>query len=317
MSAQAQADAPASLYYHRDHLGSVTVVTDASGAAVAAPVSYRVWGETDGAASPPSEFGYHGMRRAAGLYDYGARWYDPAIARFVQPDPVIADPYDPQGLGRYAYVRNDPVGRIDPTGAFSFRFNAWAGQIDPYGFTGISVGFDYGGGSWSVRGSASVRGVQVASAQIVQLAQAINEISRIGAFQLFSAIGVGALRPPLDSPPGDAEQLLTGPGSSPYLGNDVLAREEKVARGSPPFRRERWRESICADRMFALDVVDHRGDRTLEGAGGGTTRSGARNSRWRRSSRRARRAAASTTSGSPTTSACSGPGGRYVRGMGQ
>lgn len=231
--AEAQGSEAASLYYHRDHLGSITAVTDATGAALATPIAYRAWGETEAGATPPGELGYHGMRRAAGLYDYGARWYDPAIARFVQPDPVIADPHDPQGLGRYAYVRNDPVGRVDPTGAFSFSFNAWAGQVDPYGFTGIRVGFDYGGGSWSVRGSASVRGVQVASAQIVQLAQAIHEISRIGAFQFFNAIGVDAASA-AGQPAWTTPNFLTGPGLR-HPEAVASARDAKVLAGLHPF----------------------------------------------------------------------------------
>lgn len=47
---------------------------------------------------------------------YGARYYDPALARFVQPDTIVPNPLDPQSLNRYSYVRNNPVNRIDPTG---------------------------------------------------------------------------------------------------------------------------------------------------------------------------------------------------------
>lgn len=253
-AAHAQAGAPASLYYHRDHLGGVTLVTDRSGAAQAAPISYRAWGATADGGPPPSAFGHHGMRHTAGLYDFGARWYDPAIARFVQPDPVIANPYDPQGLGRYAYVRNDPVGRIDPTGAASFHFNVWAGQVDPYGFTGISIGFSYGGGNWSLRGSASVRGVQVASAQIVDLARAINEVSRVGAFQLFGATGITGA-PAVD-------RGAAGAAPSQYLSRKVLAREAKVLAALHPVVADLAREHLALMRMLALDVALISGGRT-------------------------------------------------------
>jgi RHS repeat-associated protein len=54
---------------------------------------------------------------AGGIYDYGARFYDPALGRFLQPDASVPDPLSPQSLDRYSYVRNNPLGRIDPTGS--------------------------------------------------------------------------------------------------------------------------------------------------------------------------------------------------------
>ena len=51
-----------------------------------------------------------------GLYDYGARWYDPVIGRFIQADTIIPDPGDPQSLNRYSYVSNNPLKYTDPTG---------------------------------------------------------------------------------------------------------------------------------------------------------------------------------------------------------
>ncbi len=43
-----------------------------------------------------------------------ARWYDPALGRFVQADTVVPDGV--QGLDRYAYVSNNPVKYNDPSG---------------------------------------------------------------------------------------------------------------------------------------------------------------------------------------------------------
>lgn len=50
------------------------------------------------------------------MYYYGARWYDPYLNRFIQPDTIVPDPSDPQSLNRFAYARNNPLRFIDPSG---------------------------------------------------------------------------------------------------------------------------------------------------------------------------------------------------------
>jgi len=50
-----------------------------------------------------------------GLTYLNARYYDPTLARFIQPD--WWDPADPAvGTNRYAYSLNDPVNKSDPSG---------------------------------------------------------------------------------------------------------------------------------------------------------------------------------------------------------
>ena len=51
-----------------------------------------------------------------GLYFYKARYYNPALGRFIQPDSIVQDPTDPQSYNRYSYVRNNPLKYIDPSG---------------------------------------------------------------------------------------------------------------------------------------------------------------------------------------------------------
>ena len=50
------------------------------------------------------------------MYYYGARWYDPYISRFTQPDTIVPKPENPQSLNRFSYVRNNPLVFTDPTG---------------------------------------------------------------------------------------------------------------------------------------------------------------------------------------------------------
>jgi RHS repeat-associated protein len=66
----------------------------------------------------PTDFGFTGQRNDAtiGLYDYHARWYDPYLNRFISADTIVPDPNNPQDFNRYAYVRNNPLRYIDPSG---------------------------------------------------------------------------------------------------------------------------------------------------------------------------------------------------------
>jgi RHS repeat-associated protein len=123
----ASAVSPASVtYFHGDHLGSSVVLTaEAASPGLLRHVLYRPYGgvvaETAGGSSQPPEVGFTGQRfeEAAGIYDYGARWYDPNLGRFLQPDRVVPEPFNPQSLNRYSYTLNDPVNRVDPTGQSS------------------------------------------------------------------------------------------------------------------------------------------------------------------------------------------------------
>jgi RHS repeat-associated protein len=106
---------------HGDHLGSTTVVSTLSGGFVSSQ-HYKPWGEVRHAVGElPTDYGFTGQRSemdGIGLYYYNARWYDPVIGRFVQADPIVPDPGNPLDLDRYAYVRNNPMKYIDPTGHF-------------------------------------------------------------------------------------------------------------------------------------------------------------------------------------------------------
>jgi RHS repeat-associated protein len=51
-----------------------------------------------------------------GLYYYVARWYDPALAHFIQVDTIVPGAGDAKAYDRFAYVKNNPLNYTDPTG---------------------------------------------------------------------------------------------------------------------------------------------------------------------------------------------------------
>ena len=98
-------------YFHPDHLGSTSVLTNAQGVAEEHN-SYRPYGKlhTHPGTSDVA-YKYTGQERdpSTGLYFYNARYYDPVLARFISPNTIVQNPHDPQTLNRYAYARNNPV----------------------------------------------------------------------------------------------------------------------------------------------------------------------------------------------------------------
>jgi RHS repeat-associated protein len=57
-----------------------------------------------------------GITEGFGLMFYNARWYDPYLNHFTQPDSIVPDPYNPQDWNRYSYARNNPLKYTDPDG---------------------------------------------------------------------------------------------------------------------------------------------------------------------------------------------------------
>ena len=123
-----------SFYYHKDHLGSSTVMTDSSGVGTYGTSAYEPFGSmrsTTGQSGSSYKFTDQELDSESGLYNYNARLYDPEIGRFISADPIVPDPFNPQSLNRYSYVLNNPLIYTDPSGYWA----AAPGQDEEYDCT--------------------------------------------------------------------------------------------------------------------------------------------------------------------------------------
>ncbi|MGH7249633.1 MAG: RHS repeat domain-containing protein [Minisyncoccia bacterium] len=115
-------------YLIQDALGSTAAVTNEDGT-VTTRIAYDAWGNlvnpADGTTkidpttvSSITTVGYTGQEliTEANLVQMGARIYDPASGVFLNPDPTVSAPYDSRDWNQYAYVYDNPMSYVDPTG---------------------------------------------------------------------------------------------------------------------------------------------------------------------------------------------------------
>ena len=179
-------------YYFSDHLGSATVVTSAIGTIQKSSMYYPYGGEI--AITGPSfanNYKFTGKERdTESILDYlGARYHSSSLGRFMTPDEFWKDSHigDPQSWNEYAYVRNNPLRYIDPSGEGAMDGSCYA--------DGDSCG-TAGGGSQGQQQSQQQQGQQQLSvadvSKIIQQAQKSSSDPATIAFNIFNSLGNNA-----------------------------------------------------------------------------------------------------------------------------
>ncbi|MDC8013721.1 RHS repeat-associated core domain-containing protein [Tahibacter soli] len=130
---------PVERHYLLDALRTPIAMLTQAGA-VDARTRYDAWGEviaqqgTSGQTIAPAREGAHAALPStdeqpigftgyykdgeSGLYYAKARYYDPAVARFMSEDPEAGNDMTPPSLHRYLYAHANPTVYVDPTGRY-------------------------------------------------------------------------------------------------------------------------------------------------------------------------------------------------------
>lgn len=95
----------------------------------------------------PLKFGAREYDSETGLYFMRARYYDPALGRFVSEDPIGLK----GGMNPYLYVSADPVNQRDPSGLGSSCGGCGGvpldfGEVFGWGYSDFGAYWEYGGG---------------------------------------------------------------------------------------------------------------------------------------------------------------------------
>jgi RHS repeat-associated protein len=105
-------------FHHRDHLGTVRVVTDEAGWVVASLDFYPFGLQMgDGDGQTRREYTGHERDEATGLDYIKARYKAVCGTGFASPDPIFDTSLAaPTTWNRYGYVHGDPINAMDPSG---------------------------------------------------------------------------------------------------------------------------------------------------------------------------------------------------------
>jgi RHS repeat-associated protein len=115
-----------------DERGSVIAITNASGAATTIN-TYDEYGIPGSGNQGRFQYAGYAWLPEASLHHLRARAYSPTLGRFLQPDPILYA----GGMNLYAYVGDNPIGRIDPLGLMEFDVEDL--RLDDFGVGGFGL----------------------------------------------------------------------------------------------------------------------------------------------------------------------------------
>lgn len=122
---------------HGDVIGQLT----ASGSGLTGSASYNPFGQpTASTGTAIGSIGYQGgwTDPATGMVNMETRFYNPSGGSFISQDSAGVPQQTPLSANLFAYVNNNPMSNIDPTGQYGLSLPEWMG--------GVAAGLEVAGG---------------------------------------------------------------------------------------------------------------------------------------------------------------------------
>ncbi len=179
----------ATSFFHKDHLGSSTIMSNINGSPLETSEYLPFGGQRTYTGSAVSNYKFTDQEfdPESGLYNYNARLYDPVLGKFVTADTIVPDPSSPQTLNRYSYCYNNPLVYVDPDGHFGFIVSAIVGAI----IGGVQAELS-GGDFWEGAITGAVSGALFFGAGELVVNAGVNSfIAHTGAGMLSGGINAG------------------------------------------------------------------------------------------------------------------------------
>jgi RHS repeat-associated protein len=124
-SIKSNTTAKTDVYFHKDHLGSITTITNNIGA-ILEKNSYDAFGKRRNANGSDATttinsltrrgFTEHEMLPEVNMIHMNGRVYEPTLGRFMSADPNVQFAGFSQSYNRYSYSLNNPLSFTDPSG---------------------------------------------------------------------------------------------------------------------------------------------------------------------------------------------------------
>lgn len=212
-------------YYHPDHLGSTSHVTDAEGK-LYEHIEYFPFGESwveesSNTQRTPYLFTGKELDEETGLYYFGARYYDartgvwqsadPAVEKYLPVGsgrdrrlPGLGGVFNPRNLGVYSYAGLNPLRYTDPTGRWFGIDDVVTGPVDEIIVVGGLAIAAAAGSQWAQNNLDKIKGVFSSSSGSDE-SKAVAE-----AQTLVESVSTPASPPPED-PEGGWDQKSTIP----------------------------------------------------------------------------------------------------------
>ena len=241
------------IYIHNDLLGSPAAATDQAGVVIwrEAYSGYgeRLKNESAGATNKVWYTSRH-QDENTGLVYMGARYYDPALGRFLSVDPVHFVETNSHSFNRYAYANNNPYRFKDPDGKFA---------IDAIVVTGLVLG----GAAIYVANCEGCK--QSAGRALRAVGTAIRNWATNESAE--GTTDANAPQKPAGIPDKWREEVTRGEGGREWVNPDNTGDRIRVMPGNPNSPHEGSREPYVRDVRGGNQWLDVNGNR-IEGKAG-------------------------------------------------